>query len=166
MEDPVSEDGRMSPMRQWALVKDGIVAEVRKAAYHLAHPFSMEEVDGGHVLDVTGVPCHPGFMADAKGNVTPAEGRTAPIPDGLPAYHAGPGVTHLPINVSAEMAGGEGVVDETNGPDAGTGTVVPQNPHIDMHPELPKHAMASEEADEPVAVETPADEAPAEEHHD
>ena len=76
-------------VRTWAHVRHGRVHAVKHTHDFFTHPFEDLE-DGDRVVDGTGVFVSPGDYVDAKGNFTPPEGRTAPIPEGLPAYHAGP----------------------------------------------------------------------------
>ena len=76
-------------VRTWVQVRHGRVHAVKHTHDWFKHPFEDLE-DADYVVDGTGVEVAPGHFVDAKGNFTPAEGRTAPIPQGLPAYHAGP----------------------------------------------------------------------------
>ncbi len=92
--------------RTWVLVQGGIAKKVKHTFDWFKHPFE-DDLDNARVVDGTGVDVQPGYMVDDKGNFTPAEGRTAPIPQGLPAYHAGPGVTRLPGLLAAELSGSE-----------------------------------------------------------
>lgn len=122
------------PMRHraWAKVEAGKVTELGVLPAHMPHPFADHAEKGGAVLDVTGVDCSVGYLADAKGNVTPTEGRTGTIPPGLPAYHGGPGVTSTTANLAAALAGSEPVSDDLAMADTDTTTVQPAN--RDGHP--------------------------------
>ena len=80
---------RPRPVRSWALVKGGIIVAVRTILASEKHGF---EESGGRVVDVTGADAQLGYYVDAKGNVTPSEGRKSPIPEGKPAYLEGPPV--------------------------------------------------------------------------
>jgi hypothetical protein len=132
--------------RTWVLVKDGVVTHVRHSFDWFKHPFGADH--GGRVVDGTGVEVAPGYLVDAKGNFTPAEGRVAPIPEALPAYHAGPGVRAAsPQEVAAALAGnaatpvdGEQHIEPELAQDGEMLTVEPRNKDVAEH----------DSADEPV----------------
>ncbi|MCQ8279870.1 hypothetical protein NFI95_15605 [Acetobacteraceae bacterium KSS8] len=125
--------------RTWVLVRDGVVTHVKHTMDWFKHPFG--DNHGGRVVDGTGVDVAPGYFVDAKGNFTPAEGRTAPIPEGLPAYHSGPGTPAAsPHEVAASLAGstepteeGERHVDPALEHAAALATVEPRNKDMAEH---------------------------------
>ena len=80
---------RPRPVRSWALVKGGIIIKIKTVLPAEAH--GLNELDG-RIVEVTGTDAQLGYFVDAKGNVTPSEGRKLPIPDGVPAYLEGPPV--------------------------------------------------------------------------
>lgn len=80
--------GALPPLRErfFALVgNDGFVEDVRSGPGPY-HPFG-KAADGKRVLDVTGVACAVGFVADDKGNVAPAPLDGKPLLGHEPAYH-------------------------------------------------------------------------------
>lgn len=66
--------------RRWARIKDRVVV----AEHRLGHPFE-ELGEDERAVDVTGVPCEVGYVADDKGNVSPPG--PVPLVEGQPAYH-------------------------------------------------------------------------------
>lgn len=65
------------PMMAWAMVKGGVVEDIKVVANYLPHPFPEHEADGGRVINVTSVPCSVGFVVDTHGNVAPPPAMTA-----------------------------------------------------------------------------------------
>lgn len=159
------DTGQVAKPRTWVLVRDGIVERVHRTADWFHHPFG-KSAEGARVVDGTGIDVQPGDMVDAKGNFTPAEGRLAPIPEGLPAYHAGPGVVRHTVDVSAELGGavpitseGEDKTDPSSTLDPALATVEPRNKDMAEHDDglQPVHTTDTGDA---AADAAPDDKAP------
>lgn len=94
-DDPiiVNVAGRALPRTAWALVRDGVIAAVVLTYDRDKPPFGDVPVASGDVplfgdvaIRVTGTHAAPGYLVDARGNVTPAEGRTRALLPGEAAY--------------------------------------------------------------------------------
>jgi len=72
-------------LRTWALIVKGFVTDlVRNAEAY--HPFG-DAAEGNRVMDVSGVPCALGYVADSRGNVAPPPPDGQPLLGHEPAYH-------------------------------------------------------------------------------
>ncbi len=93
--------------RVWAMVEDGFVVGVKRSADLINHPFGDAAKDK-RILDVTGVPCAIGYMADDRGNVAPSHGRLMPLVPQEAAYHDRSNPAAPPVAVTAAaLATGE-----------------------------------------------------------
>ncbi len=85
-----------SQSRRFAHVRGGRVVAVEAVplgqprpflAIEMRHPRRRIDPLVEHVVEVTGVPCEVGFIADAWGNVGSPGTRQAPLTKEEPAYH-------------------------------------------------------------------------------
>ena len=101
-------------VRAYALCRKGYVVAMCLARHGQHHPF--DDVEMGvmgqaqdpqreHVIDVTGAVCHPGYLVDNKGNVTPSGTRELPLTIDEPAYQDTHVVAPIPITEHAEIVG-------------------------------------------------------------
>jgi len=109
------------PRAHWALVRDGVVAAIVRTYDHVRHPFGEiaqgpidvqqghVALEGEHVIRVDGTDAAIGNLVDAKGNVTPSEGRTRALVPGEAAYRGPEGDQVAPVapDEGAEVAATE-----------------------------------------------------------
>lgn len=95
-EQPIQyASGSTMPQITWALAENGRIIDVARTNTDTVSPFedapifsaSMGQANTGRwAVNCTGGHVVPGYLIDAKGNVTPAEGRTGVISGVIPAY--------------------------------------------------------------------------------
>ncbi|BCI68095.1 hypothetical protein [Acetobacter aceti] len=121
----VTAAGIAMPQTSWALIEDGRVAAVVSTNNHEIHPFGADvlravpgsvPLTGRCGLRVTGTIAHTGFLVDRMGNVTPCEGRKAPLRAGESAMRSGPGaaVHHIVASQQPQTVEHESVGESEN----------------------------------------------------
>lgn len=120
------------PRTAWALVRNGMIAKIVHTYDHERHPFGDIEqgevelehgpvaLTGEHALRVDSSIAAVGHLVDAKGNTTPAEGRTRPLVPGEAAYRG-------PDAAQVHDASADGADRDEHGEDVGAA----HEPHAD-----------------------------------